>query len=431
MTVDAHHPSPEAMAERLDTLYEINQAINSSLELDVVMEAVMDKVIEVTNAQRGFLMLSDDDGQLRVEVARGLNKEDLDKPDFQYSTTIVREVVETGQPLLTSNAEHDPRFKAGQSIVALGLRSILCVPINAQGRLIGLVYVDNSLKAGVFTHSDLSLLNSFAAIAGIALENARLHRIAVQNARLERELSMAHEIQRSMLPTVLPTLPGYEVAAHWRSAREVAGDFYDVFRLDGDRLGVVIADVADKGVGAALFMAVSRSLIRGNAIAAPTPMDAIQQTNRLMLMENTDSGMFCTAYYMVFQPRGQAVGVNAGHNQPLLYRQRSRQIEMLPRGGWALGWFEDMPLAPCDIRLEPGDALLFYTDGLTEAEDVHGDYFGEDRLADIFRREAGAGMSAQMILARINDAVDTFVGDAPPFDDLTLLVVRYTGEQPT
>jgi sigma-B regulation protein RsbU (phosphoserine phosphatase) len=428
MTITDAQPTSEAMAERLATLYEINQAINSSLELDVVMEAVMDKVIEVTRAQRGFLMLGDEAGQLHIAVARGLNKEDLQKPDFQYSTTIVKQVVETGAPLLTSNAEHDPRFKAGQSIVALGLRSILCVPINVKGRLIGLVYVDNSLKAGVFKESDLALLNSFAAIAGIALENARLHRIAVQNARLERELSMAYEIQRSMLPSRLPTLPGYQIAAHWRSAREVAGDFYDVFALDGDRLGVVIADVADKGVGAALFMAVARSLIRGNAIAAPTPMDTIQQTNHLMLLEESQSGMFVTVYYTIFQPGGHGVGVNAGHNLPMLYHHRSRQIELLPRGGWALGWFDDVPLTPCAITLEPGDTLLYYTDGLTEAEDAQGAYFGADRLANVLRREAGAGLSAQAIVERINTAVDAFVGDAPPFDDLTLVVVRYTGE---
>ncbi len=416
-------------AEHLDTLYEINQAINSSLDLDVVMDAVMDKVIEVVQAQRGFLMLRDDDGTLRVQVARGLNKEDLETPDFSYSTTIVRQVVETGQPLLTNNADHDPRFEAGQSIIAMGLRSILCVPINVRGQLIGVVYVDNSLRAGVFQPEDLSLLVSFANIAGIALDNARLHRIAVQNARLERELSMAYEIQRSMLPTRLPTLPGYEVAASWRAAREVAGDFYDVFPLDGDRLGVVIADVADKGIGAALFMAVARSLLRGNAILAPSPMDAIQQANRLMLMEAHESGMFVTVYYTVFQAGGLATGVNAGHNCPLLYRHRSRQLEWLPRGGWAIGWFDDIPLAPCHITLEPGDVLFYYTDGLTEAENGQGDFFGLERLKAVVQQEAATGASAQAILSRIEAAVQDFVGGAPPFDDLTMVLVRYTGEK--
>jgi sigma-B regulation protein RsbU (phosphoserine phosphatase) len=424
----ANNPQTDSIAEHLATLAAINQAINSSLELEVVMDAVMDQVIAVTKAQRGFLMLADEVGRLNVHVARGLNREDLDKPDFQFSTTVVNEAVTSGQPLLTSNAEHDPRFESGQSIIALGLRSIMCVPIRVKDRLIGVVYVDNSLRAGVFRESDLSLLTSFAAIAGIAIENARLHRITVQNARLERELSMAHEIQRSLLPTRVPTLPGYQVAASWRAAREVAGDFYDVFLLDGERLGVVIADVADKGVAAALFMAVSRSLIRGNAVSAHSAADTIRQANRLMLLEDGETGMFVTVYYTIFEPGGKGIGVNAGHNRPLLYRRRTNSVEQLPRGGWALGWFEEMPLEPVPLQLEPGDVIFYYTDGLTEAENSRGDFFGEPRLSSLIQQGGAAGLSAQALLDRIWAAVDDFVGTAPPFDDLTMVVVRYQGE---
>jgi sigma-B regulation protein RsbU (phosphoserine phosphatase) len=427
MSESQNQQTKASMAEHLATLSEINQAINSSLDLEVVIDTVMDKVIEVVKAQRGFLMLSSEDGNLRVEVARGLNKEELETPEFQYSTTIVNQVVQSGEPLLTSNAEHDPRFKMGQSIIALGLRSIMCVPMTVKGRLIGLVYVDNSLRVGVFHQSDLNLLTSFAAMAGIALDNARLHRIEVQNARLERELSMAHEIQRSLLPRRLPALPGYDVAASWQSAREVAGDFYDVFKLDDERLGVVIADVADKGVGAALFMAVARSLLRGNAVATPNPIDTIAQANRLMLMEDSETGMFVTVYYTVFTRGGKAIGVNAGHNLPLLYRSRTRQIEWLPKGGWAMGWFDNMPLNQCPIELEPGDVLVYYTDGLTEAENEQGQAFGENRLARTVREAAADNLSAVSILNRIDSAVDTFTGNAPLFDDLTMVVVRYTG----
>jgi sigma-B regulation protein RsbU (phosphoserine phosphatase) len=426
--VNAPQPHVETTAEHLATLAAINQAINSSLDLDVVMDAVMDMVIEVTKAQRGMLLLGDETGRLKVHVARGLNQADLGTPDFQYSTTIVNEVVASRQPLLTSNAEHDPRFNSGQSIIALCLRSILCVPILVKTRLIGVVYVDNSLRAGVFRESDLALLTTFAGIAGIAIENARLHRIEVASARLERELSMAYEIQRSLLPERVPTLPGYQVAARWRSAREVAGDFYDVFHLDGNRLGVVIADVADKGVGAALFMAVSRSLIRGNAFATGSAEDTIRQANRLMLLEGSQTGMFVTVYYTIFRADGQATGVNAGHNRPLFYHHRTGDVESLARGGWALGWFDDMPLHPQPIALEPGDILLYYTDGLTEAENLQKDYFGEQRLIDLLRQGGRAGLSAQALLDQIDAAVGAFVGEAPPFDDLTMVIVRYTGE---
>ncbi|GAB4572218.1 MAG: hypothetical protein Kow0077_10990 [Anaerolineae bacterium] len=428
---DQLEPAPEkaTLAAHLATLSEINQAINASLELDVVMDAVMDKVIEVVKAQRGFLMLRDDEsGEMRVKVARGMNKEDLETPEFHYSTTIVNQVVKTGQPLLTSNAEHDPRFALGQSIIALGLRSCMCVPLRVKNRLIGLVYVDNALRSGVFQQEDLDLLTAFAAMAGVALDNARLHEIEVQTARLERELSMAREIQRSMLPREWPSLPGYEIAAHWQSAREVAGDFYDIFALSGNRLGVVVADVADKGIAAALFMAVARSLIRGNAIATRFPLDTIHQANRLMLLESSDSGMFVTVYYTVFERGGKAIGVNAGHNRPLFYHMREDRIEWLPRGGWAMGWFDNMPLNPCEITLQPGDVLVFYTDGLTEAENADGQFFGQNRVAEIVRHGARRGWNAGQILSGLDEAVQAFIGDTPPFDDLTMVVVRYTGE---
>lgn len=422
-------PTAAMMAAHLATLSEINQAINASLDLDVVIDAVMDKVIEVVKAQRGFLMLRDDaTGEMQVKVARGLNEEDLEKPDFQYSTTIVNQVVRTGEPLLTSNAEHDPRFKVGQSIIALGLRSCMCVPLRVKNRLIGLVYVDNSLRTGVFQQSDLDLLTAFAAIAGIALDNARLHQIEVQTARLERELSMAREIQLSMLPHELPQLPGYEVAAHWQSAREVAGDFYDVFALDGDQLGVVVADVADKGIAAALFMAVARSLIRGNAIATRFPLDTIHQANRLMLLESSDSGMFVTVYYTIFERGGKGIGVNAGHNRPLFYHLAEDRLEWMPKGGWAMGWFDNMPLEPYEINLKPGDVLVYYTDGVTEAENAAGAFFGQNRMAEIVRQQAQAGRSATEILNAIGSAVSDFAGDMPPFDDLTMLVVKYKGD---
>lgn len=415
------------MAEHFATLSEIYQAISSSLDLDVVMQAVLDKVIEVVKAQRGFLMLSDAAGEMQVEVARGLNKEDLATPEYQYSTTIVNLVIDTRQPLLTNNAEHDDRFEMGTSIVAMSLRSIMCVPLEVKGRLIGVVYVDNTLRAGVFREADLSLLAAFAAMAAVTLDNARLHQIEVNNARLERELSMAYEIQRSMLPRELPTIPGYELAADWRSAREVAGDFYDVIALGEDRLGVVIADVADKGIAAALFMAVSRSLLRGNAIATLDPEETLQQTNRLLLMDDSESGMFVTVYYSILGLAGQAVGVNAGHNRPLWYHQASQQIEWLPKGGHALGWFANVPLEECPIELEPGDILVYYTDGLTEAENRAGEFFGEERLAQTVDVIASRDGSATNVLDAITSAVDHFVGDAPPFDDLTMIVVKYTG----
>jgi len=416
---------PVSNPQHLATLYQITRELNSSLDLDVVLENVMDRVIEVTGAERGFLMLRNEgNGDLEFKVARGIDRQALTSPEFQVSTTIIRKVVQTRQPLLTDNAQFDKRFTRGESIMILGLRSILCVPILVRERMTGLVYVDNRLQAGLFNEGHRELLAAFAMQAGIAIENARLYQVAVEKGRMEKELQMAQDIQRGLLPHVLPILPGYDIAAAWHSAREVAGDFYDYFPANGDGLGVVIADVSDKGAPAAIFMAVARSLIRGAALASDTPEAMLRQTN-LTLLQDTESGMFVTVYYAILHPGGQVTGVNAGHNRPLLVRASQGAHEFLPRGGRPLGWFEDLPVSAISVQLVPGDVMVLYTDGLTEAENRRGEPFGEDRLVDVVQE--CAGQPAEKIKARLIAAVETFRDGAPPFDDLTLVVVRYTG----
>ncbi len=421
---DAQPTPPVSDPEHLATLYEITRELNSSLELDVVLGNIIDRVIGVTGAERGFLMLRNErTGQLEFRVARGMDRSDLESPEFQVSTSILRKVEQTCKPLLTDNAQYDDRFTRGESIMILGLRSILCVPILVRGRFIGLVYVDNRLHEGLFNEGHRDLLAAFASQAGIAIDNARLYQVAVEKGRMEKELQMAKEIQRGWLPQNLPTIPGYDLAADWRSAREVAGDFYDCFELDNGAWGVVIADVSDKGAPAALFMAVSRSLIRSAAMTQGEPVAALRQTN-LSILKDTESGMFVTVYYALLHPGGRVIGVNAGHNRPLLVRKDGSH-KFLPRGGRPLGWFEDLPVEPVEIQLQPGDALVLYTDGLTEAENIHGEAYGDERLAEVVRQHAG--QSADAILQAINASVLDFMGDAPPFDDTTLFVVRYMG----
>ncbi|MBN2305909.1 MAG: SpoIIE family protein phosphatase [Anaerolineae bacterium] len=422
---NAQPAEPGPNPEHLATLYEITRTLNSSLDLDEVLENIMDRVIEVTGAERGFLMLYDEkQDDLVFKVARGIDRSDLESPEFQVSTTILERVRESGQALLTDNAQYDNRFKRGESIMILGLRSILCVPIPIKEKLIGVVYVDNRLHVGLFNKGHLELLTAFASQAGVAIENARLYQVAVEKGRMEQELQMARDIQRGLLPSVLPTIPGYEVAADWRSAREVAGDFYDVFRLGESDLGVVIADVSDKGAPAAIFMAVASSFIRGVALSAPTPQDTLRQAN-ISILKETQSGMFVTVYYAILHPEGRITGVNAGHNLPLLYRHEQQAHEFLPRGGRPLGWFEDLPVEAVEYQLKPGDVLVFYTDGLTEAENAKSEPYGEDRLVEAVR--ASMELPAGDIMKAILASLETFVGDTPPFDDTTLVVVRYTG----
>ncbi|NDJ85097.1 MAG: SpoIIE family protein phosphatase [Chloroflexi bacterium] len=408
----------------LETLYEVTRYLNSSLDMAEVLNMIMDRVVQVTNAERGFLVLVDEVGETwEFQVARGMDQQVLDTPEFEVSSTIIREVISSREPLLTLNAQYDKRL-GGQSIVAKGLRSILCVPILVRQRLIGLVYVDNRLKAGIFDEGHRDLLVAFASEAGFAIENARLYKLAVDQGRMQRELEMAWNIQRGLLPAQFEPVPGYEVAFDWQAAREVAGDFYDFFKLDHSQMGVVVADVSDKGAAAAIYMAVARSLFRGNAYANIEPTETVQQTNTLLLEDST-GGMFVTLYYAVFGDAGLVQCVNAGHNRPMLYRASDDHVEFLPKGGTPLGWFPTIKLKMHQYHLQLGDVMIFYTDGLTEAENISQEPYGEERLVQTVRESAG--QPAGEIKAAILESVRDFEGNAPAFDDLTLVVVRYVG----
>jgi sigma-B regulation protein RsbU (phosphoserine phosphatase) len=410
--------------DHLLTLYQISTLINSTLDFDSVLNNVMDAIMQVTKAQRGFLMLHDEsENSLQVLVARGIDGATIDAEG--YSTTIVGKVVETRETLLTNNAEYDSRFSAGQSIIIRGLRAILCTPMLVGERLVGVVYVDTSMKAGVFRPDDMGLLNAVSGLAARALENARLYAVAREKGRLEHELYMASQIQRNLLPHAMPHTQRYQLAPHWEAAREVAGDFYDAFDLGGGSFGTVIADVSDKGAPAALFMAVTRTLLRANAVSNLSPTETVRRTNDLLLPDAEGNGMFVTVFYSQFQADGTVAHVNAGHNPPAYFRRSTNKVEYLPKGGRAMGWFEDNPVSEVASRLGAGDVIVYYTDGLTDAENPQGEPFAEDRLAESLRRNAH--LDAEQIKQAILRDVETHCAGNPPFDDLTMIVVKFLG----
>ncbi|MGD8623972.1 MAG: SpoIIE family protein phosphatase [Anaerolineae bacterium] len=412
--------------DRLSLLYRLSQTFNSSLDLDEVLNLVMDEIIAVTRAERGFVMLQETGGKLVFRVARGLDHGAIDDPQFQVSRSVVDRVAQEGQPILTNDAQNDERFSARQSVMSLGLRSILCVPLNIKDSVLGVVYVDNRFQCGIFDQADLDLLAAIASSAAIAIENARLYQVAIEKGRLERELQMAHEVQAGLLPHGTPQIPGWEIATQWRPARTVAGDFYDFIPLERQQLGLVIADVSDKGMAAALFMALTRSIVRASMGHAPSPAAGITYANRL-ICDDATGGMFVTLFYAQLNPAtGACIYVNAGHNPPLLYRQSDQPeqgplTELTPTGG-ALGVVAEWSFEQRSIHLGPGDFLLFYTDGVTDATDAQGQFFGLERLRRLLV-EHGSKPAGE-ILAALERAIDDFAGLPVQFDDIAILVVK-------
>jgi sigma-B regulation protein RsbU (phosphoserine phosphatase) len=415
----------QVSGDRLALLVRLSQTFNSTLTLDEVLKRVMDEVIAATRAERGFVMLREEGGTLAFRSARGMDQSTVEDPQFQVSRGVVERVAQQGRPVLTSNAQQDDRFSLRQSVVALGLRSILCVPLMIRDRQLGVVYVDNRLHAGLFTNADLDLLAAIAATAAIAIDNARLYEMAVDKGRMERELQMARDVQASLLPSGTPQFPGWEFVARWRPAREVAGDYYDFVPLGRGRLGVVMADVSDKGMPAALFMALTRSIVRASVIPAATPAKGIAVANRLVCADAT-GGMFVTLFYGQLDPETGALSyVNAGHNPPLLRRAGEDRLHEWMPTGMALGVLEDAQFEQRAVRLHPGDWVLLYTDGLTDAADTRSNRFGLERLKCVLLDASHKDASASEIVAAVEGAVDGFTGNAAPFDDMALVLIRW------
>ena len=425
----ASHP-PSAYSDRLALLYRLSQTFNSSLDLDEVLNRVMDEVIAVTKAERGFVMLLGDQKELVFYAARGMERTTIEDPGFQVSRGIVDRVAREGQPMLTSDAQSDSELSLRQSVINLKLRSVLCVPLLVKGKTIGVIYVDNRLQAGIFMQDDLDLLNAIAASAAIAIENARLYQLAVEKGRMEQELQMAYKIQAGLLPESMPELSGWEFAASWKPARQVAGDYYDFIPLEAGKLGLVIADVTDKGMPAALFMAFTRSIIRASLDQNDQPVDAIRQANRLICRE-LSYGFFVTLFYLQFQPDSSEVTyVSAGHNPQLWYLEPSGRdldpetgpVLQLGYSGMPLGIEEEAQFEQRRLNCAPGDCLLLFTDGVTDAINDMGERFSLSKLQRFGQENYQA--AAQNIIGALENELLDFAGQTPQFDDITIVVAK-------
>jgi sigma-B regulation protein RsbU (phosphoserine phosphatase) len=294
--------------------------------------------------------------------------------------------------------------------------------LKLKDRLLGVIYVDNRLHTGIFTHDSLELLNAIAASAAIAIENARLYQVAVEKGRMQRELQMAYRVQSSLIPESTPQIPGWEFAASWQPAREVSGDFYDFIPCKDGCMGVLIADVTDKGMPAALFMAMTRSILRSSLNQAASPAQGIATANHLICADSTIN-MPVTAFYGVIDHKNdQFVYVNAGHNPPLLYRNGDDQPIELTRIGMLLGFLEDALYEQSMFKIHSGDFVVLYTDGVTDAANVDQQSYGTTRLKSAINDNRGS--STGQILSGIEKSIRDFIGSAAPYDDITLIVLR-------
>jgi phosphoserine phosphatase RsbU/P len=298
---------------------------------------------------------------------------------------------------------------------------LFAVPIAVKDALYGVMLIEEAAGGLRFRARRLEIITGIAQQAALAIQNDLLQKEMVVRERLETEVQLARQIQQTFIPETLPQFPDWELDARWKTARQVGGDFYDVFDLPNKRLGLFIADVADKGIPAALFMALTRTLVRAAVLETESPARALKRVNEL-LIPDTKQGMFVTAVYAVLDmEKGELTYVNAGHNPPL-WVKHDGTIESLRRTGVALGAAEDARMTERTISIAHDDHILFYTDGLTESFNMEGEFYGEGRLEEAVL--ANHCSSAHELLDIVEKSLLNFVQDMPPADDLTMLALR-------
>jgi serine phosphatase RsbU (regulator of sigma subunit) len=396
----------------------------ASSTLDETLEQIVSLVFEAVPADRCLLMMRDEGSEdMRVAVAR-LRDRAGEVGEIRVSRNVMDEVVIRGKSVLTSDAQHDPRFASG-TMVLQGIRSVLAVPLGVAEKVFGIIYADSPMAEGRFTEDHLKVLTTLASVAAIRVENARLTESRFQQERLERELQLAMEIQQRFQPTASPQIPGYEFQGISFPCYEIGGDYYDFIQRDDGRLVIALGDVSGKGTAAALLMSSLHAAIHAQTGSHDTIVETVSAVNKY-LAENIPPNRFVTLFYAELDPESGAVSfLNAGHNPPLIVHAAGT-VEQLASGGLPLGIKADADYREGRTHMQMGDVLVIYSDGVTEAASPNGEEFGPTRLYEVVSRNVDA--SAAGIRDRIESALTKFSQGTKAADDITLVIVKRQAE---
>jgi len=415
----------------VEVLLDAIARVSASRDLDELLEYVVDTAISTTAAERGFLFLAEVRGEEPVvRKARDANGNPLDEGE-RWSTSIVAKVVNSGVPLHTMISGQGD-LDLGQSIIDLKLRAVMCVPLSVRSTgdeadRQGALYVDSRATSREFTDGDLALFHALAQHVSIAVENAQRNSEALEKARLEESLTLATEIQKSLIPKDLKVGTGFDAFGWFLPAEHATGDFYDVARLSDGRSVFMLGDATGHGVGPALLVASAQAALRSYCKILDDPARIVQMVDE-DLAERMDAGTFLTLCLVVVGEDGSLECVDAGHGCTLVYRASADRVETLISDGPALGvapGFEHSSRA--EANLEPGDMLLLFSDGISEAahEDAPKALFGEERIGEVLLEAGRAGEDSKALCDRLSEAGLQFSGGRRD-DDWTLMALRRT-----
>ncbi len=396
----------------VQALIRAGQELAGHQPLEELFPAILNLALSAMEARRGVI-LTLEDSELVVRASKGKG--------FTISTAVRDRVLREKCSLVISDAQLDEALRQQQSIVIQKVRSMMAVPLQTGDRVIGLIYVDNDTFIRSFSHEDLDLLTVMANVAAIRIEHARLALVEQSEKLMESELAQASEIQRSLLPTEAPSFEGYDLAGYNLPCHTVGGDYYDFLPYKDGRLGLVVGDVSGKGLPAALLMSSLQARVQMLLETSPDPADAVTILNR-NLAQRCPLGKFITFFYGLLDPMtGVLRYSNAGHNYPLVLRSEGA-IEQLPGSGMIMGVFPSVQYESGEIRLNPGDTLALYSDGVTEACAPGGDEFGERGLGQFLT--AHKSESCADLVRILAEQVRGWCGSPSFADDFTIMLLR-------
>jgi sigma-B regulation protein RsbU (phosphoserine phosphatase) len=415
-------------AEQLRALLEISSSLAKTLELEPLLPQITETLFSVfRQADRCFILLYDEHGKLIPKIAKP-RRQGAGMDDLRYSKTIIRKCLESMTAYLTADASNDSAMGAAQSIADFRIRSVMCVPLaDAEGNKLGAIQLDTQERTRKFREEDLKLLTIVGNFASIAVEKARFHTAAIQQQRQLQEIEMAREVQLSFLPQQLPDVCGYEFYAAYSPAKLIGGDYYDFIPLPNGRWAICLGDVAGKGIPAALMMAklsiAAQFCLRMN----PDPAKAVCTLNE-QIIRGSKGDRFVTFALVVVDPDSHSVSlVNAGHLNPLLYSAATDQFTEAitnQQSGLPLGIMSDYPYEAIQFEFAPGDGLVLFTDGVTDAASPNDAMFGMAGLHKAIAGESVAGSyRPKNVGDRLMKAVRNHSGGRPQFDDIAVACV--------
>ena len=396
----------------LQALIDAGMELSKNQPLPELFQTILNQAIKAVNAQRGVVMVLEN-GELAAKAYKG--------EGFRISTLVRDQVLKDKTSIRVQNAQLEEAFKGRMSIVEHRVHAMMAVPLQTKDRIIGLIYVDSPFVLRVFNDEDLSLLTVMANIAAVRLENARLAEIEQAERIMKRDLTQAAEIQRGILPEKAPEIPGLDLAGFNAPCRTVGGDYYGFVTYPGGRVGLALGDVSGKGMSAALMVMAFEARLRVLAEDKDSAADVVARLNKITCA-NCPSNRFITFFFGIVDPKtGHLAYANAGHNPPMIVRA-SGQVEVLPGGGPVLGIVPVAPYAQEKARLGPGDLLVIYSDGVTEATNTAAEEYGEERLGEVLRSRRDDPAAA--IVDAVTDSLQQFTSGAPQADDITLVVAK-------